>query len=896
MRRVVAFVLVFLMVISVMPYSSSSATDSWGTSGGGFESDSLAGHVILDDGTMIVGGTYSTAISFDEIGVGAVGLLGDVDIYLAMSLPNGTWTSVYGFGSNGTDGLDAIALHPSGDVILLGHFCHNTAGLECEMNFTSSFTLTKENISNEGGAFLARLSYVGDTISPIWVRQIANEFRIEGFDLAISGDGSSITSGILFSNDLVIEDVAISAGEFNSLGLITYDQNGNLEWINQIDSAEAIEPFGGLCYSNSGHVNVVGTYLDTVIIGFPEFSNGGSDIFVAQLDSFGNNIWNAFAGSTGDDWATDCAVDSIGNVYITGQFEGTAQFGSINATSNGWWDMFIAKLDAGGIWTDVDNYGNSGWESIETILIDNRDEILVSGTHTDTFTLGMDELTEVDNNWIKRDIFVGQLDSQMEWLWAFSFGSEGDDTAVSIDLGVNQTPVIGFTFDGEVNAFNTTITTNGISDVGILNYARDYDLDGLTDGIDNCPRDANPQQVDTDSDMTGDMCDDDDDADGVVDSYDDCTPGEIGWVSSPDTDHDGDGCRDVTEDFDDDEDGIFDSYDTCPEGPVGWVSTVENDENQDGCEDVDSDGDGYVDQLDKCPSIFDDQSDLDGDGIGDACETDLDGDGIEDVEDNCPSDQFSWDSSVVTDLDEDGCRDSDRDSDDDGDGVLDLADDCPLGEPNWNESFDHDGDGCHDDIEDSDDDSDGFIDDSDSCPRGYIGIAGAGMDIDQDGCIDSTEDYDDDNDGVNDSIDECRYTREGIEVDAKGCSGLQLDDDGDGVHNLDDLCPATPPGQRVSSTGCVIETNDKTESKAESEDSSVLIWVLFSLAGLIVIIALYINFRPDKELPQSKTLVPVDSAVNNSGSEGQGSTTSANIVNSSLDTDAGDSQLATNES
>ena len=48
------------------------------------------------------------------------------------------------------------------------------------------------------------------------------------------------------------------------------------------------------------------------------------------------------------------------------------------------------------------------------------------------------------------------------------------------------------------------------------------------------------------------------------------------------------------------------------------------------------------------------------DRIGNACETDLDGDGIEDVEDNCPSDQFSWDSSLVTDLDEDGCRDSDE--------------------------------------------------------------------------------------------------------------------------------------------------------------------------------------------------------------------------------------------
>ena len=128
---------------------------------------------------------------------------------------------------------------------------------------------------------------------------------------------------------------------------------------------------------------------------------------------------------------------------------------------------------------------------------------------------------------------------------------------------------------------------------------------------------------------------------------------------------------------------------------------------------------------------------------------------------------------------------------------MDLSDVCPTGEINWNSSFDHDNDGCHDDYEDTDDDSDGIVDSEDSCPRGYIGLAGVGMDVDQDGCIDSTEDDDDDNDGILDGDDKCRYTPSGLEVDSEGCSGVQLDDDGDGVHNLNDLCPSTPPGDVV---------------------------------------------------------------------------------------------------
>ncbi|MBL0749234.1 thrombospondin type 3 repeat-containing protein [Nocardioides baculatus] len=88
----------------------------------------------------------------------------------------------------------------------------------------------------------------------------------------------------------------------------------------------------------------------------------------------------------------------------------------------------------------------------------------------------------------------------------------------------------------------------------------------------------------------------------------------------------------------------------------------------------DGDDDGVEDHVDNCDPVANpDQSDIDRDGIGDACDGDPDGDGVGSQADNCP--QVSNATQVNSDADAlgDAC-----DADDDDDSRADVSDGCPL--------------------------------------------------------------------------------------------------------------------------------------------------------------------------------------------------------------------------
>ena len=235
---------------------------------------------------------------------------------------------------------------------------------------------------------------------------------------------------------------------------------------------------------------------------------------------------------------------------------------------------------------------------------------------------------------------------------------------------------------------------------------------------------------------------------------------------------------------DEDEDGVLDDSDNCPSTPNPDQADLDGDNIGDAC-DTDVDGDSVENTSDNCPLVANsDQLDVDGDLIGDACDDliDNDADGIANDLDNCPAVPNADQADNDGDLQGDAC-----DFDDDNDGVEDAVDNCSLtaNEDQADNDSDNIGDVC-----DSDDDNDAIEDDLDNCPL----IANVSQDDNDGDGFGDVCDPDDDNDAVDDSVDNCplSFNPDQSNTDGVGAGDAcndAFDVDDDDWENDYDNCP-----------------------------------------------------------------------------------------------------------
>jgi len=367
----------------------------WSKSFGG-TSDDFGYSVSADSsGNVYITGLFSSS----TINFGGENLTnsGGTDIFLAKFDSNGNYVWSKRFGGTDGDVGNSVSVDNSGNVYITGYFQSST------INFGGG-DLTNSNYPNSD-IFLAKFDSNGNHL---WSKRYGGTGQDNGYLVSVDSSGNVYITGYFISPTINFGGENLTNNGVYDIFLAKFDSNGNYVWSKR---------FGGTSYDfglsvsvdSGGNAYITGHFeSSTINFGGENLTNSGDyDIFLAKFDSNGNYVWSKRFGGTSYDYGNSVSVDSSGNAYITGYFSSSLiNFGGGDLTTNGGYDIFLAKFDIQGnhLWSK--RFGGTDVDVGNTVSVDSSGNVYITGGFvSSTINFGGDNLTNSGDG----DIFLAKF-------------------------------------------------------------------------------------------------------------------------------------------------------------------------------------------------------------------------------------------------------------------------------------------------------------------------------------------------------------------------------------------------------------------------------------------------------------------------------------------------------
>jgi hypothetical protein len=204
----------------------------------------------------------------------------------------------------------------------------------------------------------------------------------------------------------------------------TPDAPASKTWVAQV-KGKRDEQAQGMAIFLDGSMFITGTFSETAGFGGTTLSaqtqfgpKDATDLFVAKLDANGVWVWAQRAGGDGYETVTDTAISPGGDVYITGQFERRAEFGKLSLLSSGESDVYIVSISPGGLWTFTESGGGFEADIGDGVSFTPGGDFFVAGRFTKDAYFGPASLNT--NQEGGGHIFVSKLSKSGNWTWTKS--------------------------------------------------------------------------------------------------------------------------------------------------------------------------------------------------------------------------------------------------------------------------------------------------------------------------------------------------------------------------------------------------------------------------------------------------------------------------------------------
>ncbi|HRK33630.1 MAG TPA: Ig-like domain-containing protein, partial [Candidatus Hydrogenedentes bacterium] len=321
-----------------------------------------------------------------------------------------------------------------------------------------------------------------------WVKQFGSEIQeshVAGSAIAVDALGEVCTVGRFWGQvnfDVGASNFSLVASGSPDIFICKHDNTGRFLWAKQFRCDYRM---WGSALKVDQYANI---YLTGYFDGTADFDPGPSvtnltsksgpgfpNIYVCKLSYNGQLLWAKAMGGITTSLGKSIAVDSIGNVYVTGYFFATVDFdpgpGVANRTSAGNADFFITKFDSSGSFVWARRIGSTAIDIASSIAIDPYSNVYVSGSFQGTVDFdpgaGTQNLTAMSNC----DTFTAKFDSSGDIVWAKQFGSNTGDhePAIKLDSDGNVLTLTRFagTADFDPGVGTATFTSLGTHDAAV---------------------------------------------------------------------------------------------------------------------------------------------------------------------------------------------------------------------------------------------------------------------------------------------------------------------------------------------------------------------------------------------------------------------------------------------
>ncbi|HOZ00709.1 MAG TPA: T9SS type A sorting domain-containing protein [Candidatus Syntrophosphaera sp.] len=388
------------------------------------------------NGTCYVAGWFSGTANFGGFSLTSVG--GD-DVFVGKLDSDGQWLWVVRGGGIYSDSACGISVAPDGSCFVSGNFSD-----------VGTFGTSVLTSVGQQDVFVAKISSDG---AWLWAKRTGGAQADTGFDVASDANGNCYVTGE-FWNTADFGATSLTAFGQTDAFIAKLDGEGNWLWARQAGGTEYERSYG-IASDSAGNCYVIGYFAGTGAFGATQLSSVGmSDVYVVKLDPDGTWLWATRGGGTASEQGCDICVDSAGNAYVAGLFNGSADCGGHVIISSGNCDAFAAKLDTGGNWLWADGAGGTGFDMGYGISCDAAGNSYTTGKFEASALFGTETLTSSGGS----DIFICKLDPSGSALGAVRGGGTHTDEGEGIccDAGGNCYATGYFGIAGDFGPFNLT--------------------------------------------------------------------------------------------------------------------------------------------------------------------------------------------------------------------------------------------------------------------------------------------------------------------------------------------------------------------------------------------------------------------------------------------------------